>query len=100
MDEKKDQLNEPLLSSEDDLETGLPNAAYSSPDQFNLWLNCSIGASNRGYFIIGCFLALATLLTESYVTLTSVCYSEPFMDFGDLQILMPIDCKSVYEQYK
>lgn len=69
-------------------------------DHHNVWLDCCIGASNRKFFLLGCVMALITLLLEANLSLTSICHPYLIFNIFNVHILMPDDCSDVYDQYE
>lgn len=69
-------------------------------DHHNVWLDCCIGASNRKFFLLGCIMALITLLLEANLSLTSICHPYLIAEVFGVHILMPDDCSDVYDQYE
>lgn len=69
-------------------------------DHHNVWLDCCIGASNRKFFLLGCVMALITLLLEANLSLTSICHPYLVFNIFNVHILMPDDCSDVYDQYE
>lgn len=69
-------------------------------DHHSVWLDCCIGASNRKFFLLGCIMALITLLMEANLSLTSICHPFLIANIFGVHILMPDDCSDVYDQYE
>lgn len=69
-------------------------------DHHSVWLDCCIGASNRKFYMLGCLMALVTLLLEANLALTSICHPYLIANIFGVHILMPDDCSDVYDQYE
>lgn len=73
---------------------------YISPKTFKktycCWLKCTVDSSNRRAFICGCLVAIAGLIYNSHLMLTTVCHVEEVEIPKITSILVPHDCSDVY----